>query len=131
MKKVKKKIIKDKKPKKMSLKKLKDNADKLLTPIIIKLFPKCLLCKNPTQVAHHHFKKSESNRLRYEIDNLIPLCSHCHCALHCHETIYVGRIIKKKGLKWLNVLEKKKKEYCKVDRAHFEEAIIRLSEMLK
>lgn len=109
-----------------SLKTLKNKADSLLTPLIIKLFPRCLLCSQPAQVAHHFIKKSESNRLRYEMDNLIPLCHKCHCALHNHETIYSGRITLLKGTEWFMNLIKKKKEYIKVDRFYYREAIERL-----
>lgn len=112
--------------KKPSLKTLRNKADKLLTPIIIKLFPRCLLCNAQTQVAHHFIKKSESNRLRYVIDNLIPLCHKCHCALHSHETIYSGKITLIKGTDWLLSLLKLKQEYQKVDRLYYETNIERL-----
>ena len=112
------------------LKRLRNKADSLLTPIIIKKYPRCLLCSMPTQVAHHYIKKSESNRLRHELDNLINLCSNCHIALHCHETIYSNRIVKIKGQDWHDGLIKKKQEYCKTDRFYYEEAIERLSKEL-
>lgn len=119
---------KDKKVKKISLKKLRSKADGLLTPLTIKKYKWCLLCRNLTQVAHHYIKKSESNRLRYEIDNLIPLCTSCHCALHNHETIYGNRIVKIKGQSWHDNLISLKQQYIKVDRTYYENAITKLNE---
>jgi 5-methylcytosine-specific restriction endonuclease McrA len=110
------------------LKKLRSTADRLLTPLTQKLHPQCLLCGNLTQVAHHYIKKSESNRLRYEVDNLIPLCTKCHCALHNHETIYGNKIVKIKGQSWHDKLIKMKQEYCKVDRFYYENAITKLND---
>ena len=83
-------------------------CDKLLTPIIIKLFPKCLLCGNPTQVAHHHCHKSKSLILRYDLKNLIPLCHSCHLKLHFNESFWASKIVQIKGLKWFKYIEKKK-----------------------
>jgi 5-methylcytosine-specific restriction endonuclease McrA len=113
------------------LKKLRTIADGLLTPLIKRLFPRCLLCGNPTQVAHHYIKKSESNRLRYIVENLINLCTSCHCALHNHETIYGNRIVKIKGQEWHDKLIKMKQEYIKVDRGYYENAITKLNELYK
>ena len=120
---------KDKKGKKVSLKKLRSIADGLLTPLIIKLFPRCLLCGNPTQVAHHYIKKSESNRLRYIIENLINLCTNCHCALHNHETIYANKIVKIEGQPWHDKLISLKQQYIKVDREYYEKAIVYLKSL--
>ena len=109
--------------KKTELQKLRDRADGQLTPHICQKHPRCLLCSMPSQVAHHYFKKSESNRLRYWEDNLIPLCHRCHFSLHQHETDYAGRIINIKGLDWHNDLVKKKQEYQKVDKLFYQKAI--------
>jgi 5-methylcytosine-specific restriction endonuclease McrA len=115
-----------KRRKKSDKQKLQKEADSLLTPLIIKLHPKCLLCGHPTQVAHHHIKKSESNRLRYVVDNLINLCTKCHCALHSHETIWSNKIIKIKGQEWHDNLMKIKQEFCKVDKQYYLNAIEKL-----
>ena len=83
-------------------------CDKLLTPIIVKLFPRCLLCGNLTQVAHHFVHKSKSLTLRYDFRNLIPLCNSCHFKLHYNESYWAGIIIKIKGLRWFGYLQRKK-----------------------
>jgi 5-methylcytosine-specific restriction endonuclease McrA len=113
---------------KTAMQKTRDEADHLLTPLIQRMYPFCLLCLKPTQVAHHHIKKSESSRLRYEIDNLIPLCHVCHFNLHNHETIYSGKIIDKLGINWHNELISLKDEYVKVNIDFYKNAIIKLNE---
>jgi 5-methylcytosine-specific restriction endonuclease McrA len=90
-------------------------CDKLLTPLVKKLSPKCLLCGNPTQVAHHHVHKSKSLVLRYDLRNLIPLCNGCHFKLHYNESYWASKIVEKKGLKWFKELDKKKNEIIKPD----------------
>lgn len=102
------------KTRKTERKKTQKNCDDLLTPIIKKRHPNCLLCGKYTQVAHHFIRKSVSSKLRYEFDNLIPLCNGCHFRLHhVDEGGYVGRIIKIKGQDWFNSIEKTKREYTK------------------
>lgn len=107
-----KKRMKTKLPK---LSTIRTKCDNLLTPIIKLIFPKCLLCGKDTEVAHHHFHKSESNRLRYELDNLINLCQSCHLSLHMRESHHASRIVVIKGVNWFVDLEKKKWEYVKAD----------------
>lgn len=116
--------------KKASLKTLRNKADSLLTQIVKEKYPRCLLCNQETQVAHHFIKKSESSRLRYYLPNLIPLCNHCHLALHSHESLYSGRIIAIKGLDWFNDLEGKKREIIKVDRYFYEQHIENLKKTI-
>lgn len=106
-------------------------CDALLTPIIKKLYPKCLLCSNDTQVAHHFIKKSVSSNLRYNIDNLIPLCNPCHCRLHFNdEGLWNGRVAVIKGKEWLDNLEKNKKASLKCDCLYYEENYNRLNSIL-
>ncbi len=94
---------------------LRNKADSLLTPIIKMMYPRCMLCPAETQVAHHFVHKSKSTRLRYELDNLIPLCHKCHQRLHHNESYEAGKIIQIKGLKWFNALEKLKNQVVKAD----------------
>jgi len=101
----------------------RNKCDKLLTPIIKAQHPRCFLraaemCAGETQVAHHHVLKSKSSRLRYELDNLIPLCHRCHALLHSHETYWSSVIVERKGMDWWLDLKKKKDEYVKTD-VHF------------
>ncbi len=103
---------------------LQAKCDKLLTPIIKSRFPVCLLngaigndnCTYNTQVAHHHVHKSKSSILRYNMDNLIPLCNHCHAMLHHNESYWASKIVEIKGLEWFSQLEKEKNKLIKVDK---------------
>lgn len=97
---------------------VRKKCDKLLTPIIKLLYPTCLLCGEPTQVAHHHIHKSKSTRLRYEIDNLINLCNRCHIRLHSNESYWASVVVQKRGLEWFAELDKKNQEIVKAD-VHF------------
>ena len=90
-----------------------NKADKLLTPIVRKLTPKCEACGNDTQVAHHWIEKSRSNYLRYDLRNLIALCQSCHTKIHnrfgnsvtgCLDVADI--IIQKRGKKWKKQLDK-------------------------
>lgn len=109
---------------------MRNKCDKTLTPLIKKLHPKCLLCGNDTQVAHHHFKKSTSSACRYYIPNLIPLCTPCHMRLHHDEILWTGRVVKSMGMEWLEDLEEEKQKEVKVDVHWYIENFERLSTYL-
>lgn len=112
------------------MKKYRNKADNLLTPVIKKLYPTCLLCGSETQVAHHHVHKSKSNALRYDLDNLIPLCGHCHVVLHHNESYWASKIVAIKGIDWFKGLEERGRKIVKTDKAFYTEAIERLTKML-
>jgi hypothetical protein len=82
------------------------------------MHPKCIFCGKDTQVAHHFIKKSESSRLRYEIENLINLCNFCHARLHHNESYWSAIIVAGLGVPWFERLKKMKHEYVKTD-VHF------------
>jgi len=95
-----------------TVKTMRNKCDKLLTPIIKQQHKNCFLrgsenCAGITQVAHHHIKKSNSSALRYDLDNLIPLCNCCHMMLHQNESKWVTILIQKKGMEWAESLLKK------------------------
>lgn len=118
-----------------STKTMRNKCDKLLTPIIKAQHPYCLLraaelCAGETQVAHHHVLKSKSTRLRYEIENLIPLCHRCHSLLHSHETYWSSRIVELKGMDWWKELSAKKDEMVKADVHFYIENYNRLRKLL-
>lgn len=114
---------------KQSTSQWQNKCDALLTPIVIKRDPRCLLCSNPTQVAHHHVHKSKSSALRYYLDNLINLCHKCHQALHHNESYYASRIVSLKGLDWFHDLEVKKNQLIKVDVIYYQNTYERLSKI--
>lgn len=96
-----------KKKSKSETARLQTKCDAMLTPIIKKLHPRCEACGSDTQVAHHWIEKSRSSNLRYNTDNLIPLCNPCHYKIHnrngsmimtSHDI--VDDIIQKRGIDW-------------------------------
>lgn len=101
-----------------TVKSVRNKADALLTPIIKLMFPLCLLCNNPTEVAHHHVHKSKSTRLRYELNNLINLCHSCHLKLHHNESFWASKIVEMKGIEWFKRISKLGEEIVKAD-VHF------------
>lgn len=113
------------------------NCDKLLTPIVIKQSPKCLFygvnkeCTGNTQVAHHHCHKSKSLILRYDFENLINLCHHCHLMLHFNESYWASKVVQIKGLEWFAYIEKtKNKLMVGKDKINYEVVYKRLEKKL-
>lgn len=90
-------------------------CDDLLTPLIQRMFPQCLLCGRKTQVAHHHFKKERCLTLRYNFKNLIPLCNKCHFLMKWEEGIMSCKVMLIKGVDWFTDLEQEKKIKVKPD----------------
>lgn len=127
---------KNKRPKLPKPATVRNKCDRLLTPIIIGRHPVCFLqgaehCNYHSQVAHHHIKKSRSTPLRYELDNLIPLCHACHLMLHNNESKWVAILIEKKGLEWaLNLNRIDREANIKVDVHFYLENLERLTKEL-
>ena len=95
-----------------TVKTMRNKCDKLLSPIIKLQHPECFLkgaqsCAFHSQVAHHHIKKSRSSALRYDLENLIPLCNACHMMLHQNESKWVLELIERKGIEWAQSLKAK------------------------
>lgn len=106
--------------------KLQHEADKLLQRYIVLSYPKCEICGQPTFCGHHFIEKSKSNRLRYEISNLIPVCLSCHCKIHNRFSYSLGAydiidlIIKGRGKKWFDKLQKLRHELIKTDEIFYQ-----------
>lgn len=110
--------------------KLQNKADKLLTPGIKKLNPKCEVCNQPTEVAHHWIEKSRSLNLRYDKRNLIPLCHSCHAKIHNRfgNSVVGGlnvaeKIIQKRGKRWRNQMDKDGRKIVKKTTDFYHKAI--------
>lgn len=109
---------KPKRTKLPSIKTMRNKCDKLLTPIIKELSPRCVLTGEPTEVAHHHIKKSKSTALRYYLPNLVPLTHKAHMRLHNDETYWSSKLVEIYGIEWFQDLEEKKNQLVKAD-VHF------------
>jgi hypothetical protein len=126
-----------KKVKSLTCSQWQKKCDALLSPIIIKLFPRCEACGNPTQVAHHWIEKSRSSYLRYVLDNLIPLCHSCHAKIHnrfgnsitgCLGVAEI--IIKRRGKKWKEEMDRDGRKINKVNTSYYEQVWEKLSTVL-
>lgn len=119
--------------------KLQKKCDQLMQQIYTKKYPKCDICGEPTYCMHHFIEKSRSNRLRYEEENLIPLCFKCHYGVHnacagrplgniIRSYNCIDAIINKRGGKqWKEKMEKLGREERKTNLAYYEEVYNRLS----
>lgn len=114
-------ILKDKqKPKTLDLTQWRKKCDKRLQEKGHELYKKCEICGKQMNCLHHFFPKSVSARLRYDWDNLIPICNGCHMQHHQagNPTIH-GTVIKKRGMAWYDTLLKKKYEEIKVNKEYY------------
>jgi len=116
--------------------KIQKKCDLLLTPIIKKLHPFCEACGSPTQVAHHFIEKSRSNRLRYDLKNLVGLCNICHCKIHnrfgnsISNCLDISDILRhNKGSVWYEELKIVGREIVKADLSWYQENYERLSKI--
>lgn len=110
-------ILKSKdKPKTLSPSEWQKKCDTRLQEKGRELYKKCEVCGKPISCLHHFFPKSVSSRLRYDWDNLIPICNGCHMRHHqANDPTIHGTIIKKRGQAWYDFLLKKKYETVRVN----------------
>jgi len=88
-----------------SKKKLRGIADRLWYQIGMLNHPYCEVCSLPAHQIHHFFYKGSCGSLRYDLDNGIGLCMHCHSLLHFKDPKMIESIIiEKRGRKWYEEL---------------------------
>lgn len=118
-------IVKEKdKPRKeraLSPSKWQKKCDRLLQETGMRLYPHCEVCGKQANCLHHFFPKSVSARLRYDWDNLIPICQGCHGRHHqAGDPRIHGTVIEKRGgMKWYEMLLKKKNEGIQVNVSYY------------
>ena len=112
---------------KQSLKSLLKQADKLYQITLIKLKPKSVVSGLPTEVIHHYVPKSQSNNLRYDPENGVPLTNkeHTRHTLSGDPSI-VADILKANGQQWHDSLQEKRKIICKFNKGYLKGVIKRL-----
>lgn len=123
---------------KNAITKLVKENDKLLQEINRKKNKKCECCGKECQVAHHWIEKSRSARLRYDWENIIPLCNACHFKIHnIFGNNVVGGvdiaevIIKKRGKAWKTRMDNIGHETIKNDIIYQQKINNRLKEELE
>ncbi len=113
--------------KKKSLKSLIKKADKLYQVKLIKLRPMSIISGKPTEVIHHCVPKSQSNNLRYDPDNGIPLTCTEHARHHLSgDPAIVAVIVGALGQKWFRDIQKRRRIICRLNKKYLEEVIGRL-----
>ncbi len=107
-----------KKPIKIST--LRKKADRLMQEWGREKYIECLVCGEPVSCLHHYFPKSISSALRYDEDNLIPVCNSCHFRHHNGDPRIHNAINRILGDKWLKGIEKKKHLIIKTNKGYYE-----------
>ena len=86
-------------------------ADRLFQNWFTKENPYCEMCGQPSVCGHHFHTKGNSSRLRYEPENMIPVCSSCHLSFHSKRSAeIISRLVVKRGLEWVNHLLEMKRD---------------------
>ena len=81
-------------------------ADKVMQEIGRNMYDKCLICGREYSCLHHYFPKSTSTSLRYDWENLIPICVGCHNRHHSASDPRIhSAVIRIKGDDWNKELE--------------------------
>lgn len=90
-------------------------CDSLQQEINRLMYPDCEVCGKAMTTGHHFFPKSTSARLRYEFDNLIPICNGCHMQHHQAGNPRIhATIIKKRGKEWYELMDNLSREKVQV-----------------
>lgn len=86
-------------------------------------YKKCLICPKPISCLHHYYPKSTSSRLRYDEDNLIPICIGEHFRHHNGDPSIHNKVNEVMGEEWLKRLQKKKEGYVKTNIQYYKDII--------
>ena len=104
---------KTKKKQKTKAQKLRDDADKLWSKIILNSAENgmCEVCGNLAHDPHHFFGKGSAGSLRLNLNNGIPLCRGCHMGIHLrNDPTIIVKIIEGRGGQWYDDLLKEKRK---------------------
>ena len=116
------------KTRKQSIKSLVKQADKLYQLKLISDKPVSVVSGKPTEVIHHFIPKSQSNNLRYDWKNGVPLT---HAEHFAHErkrdpTVLLA-CIKKYGEAWHEDLQLRRRFICKINKGYLQDIIKKFS----
>jgi 5-methylcytosine-specific restriction endonuclease McrA len=108
---------------------LRRKADRLLQDHYTAKWPLCFVCGSQTTQIHHFIPKSQSNYLRYNRANLIPLCTSCHFKHHrLGDPEIIRQILMVKGTDWFDELQTLRHRIQKPTKAWYKEVIKKLEE---
>jgi len=109
---------------KSKLTKLRNKCDKALQLEGKRRFKYCEVCGRVMDCLHHFYPKESCKRLRYDWDNLIPICVGCHFAHHKRfDPSIHATVIKQRGMEWYEFLTKKKGEIIKVNIGYYKKVL--------
>ena len=92
----------------------RNKADRAIQEWGRRTYQKCLVCGKEMSCLHHYYPKSTSSALRYDEDNLIPICQGCHLQHHNGNPSIHNKVNEIKGEEWLKRLQRKKEQIIKV-----------------
>jgi hypothetical protein len=109
------------------LTRLKRKADALLQAKYTQ--GNCEACNQPADCVHHWVYKSQSNFLRYDPRNLVPICTKHHDLIHANggDSGVYSLINKKRGLEWDAQLQIDRYKPIKMNKAYLLSIIEQLS----
>ena len=107
---------------------MQKKCDTLLQTIFMESKPKCEGCGKPAKCAHHYFTKGCSSALRYDFDNLVPVCAGCHTRHHkASDPKLHAKVIENRGIEWHKALElKKNTTIIKISQKYYNEVFLKL-----
>jgi len=109
---------------KKSVRALEKQADKLYQLKLIRLKPQSAVSGQPTEVIHHFIPKSQSNALRYDYENGVPLTNKEHARHHLSgDPAIVAKVIEFYGMGWFDDLQSRRHQICKNNKARLMEVI--------
>ena len=95
---------------------LKRKADKLYQIKLIREKPRSVISGKPTEVIHHFVPKGQSNNLRYDYKNGVPLTNAEHFAHHTKgDPSIVVEIVRANGQEWHDDLQARRRTIFKLN----------------
>ena len=106
---------------------LTDKADKLYQIKYILENQRSLIGGDLTEVIHHVVPKSQSNNLRYDEKNGVPLTHKEHARHHLSgDPAIVAKILEVKGQAWFDDLQARRRIICKLNIGYLKAVIEKL-----
>jgi len=113
--------------KRADIRKFERQADALFQIRMKEKYPRSIVSGLPTEVIHHFVPKSQSNNLRYDELNAIPLTNGEHFRHHnTSDPSVMVCAIKERGQKWADDLQIRRHIICKHTKEYLESVIEKL-----
>ena len=105
----------------------REKADRIVRDLVLEIKPKCLVCGKKAITVHHFIEKSLSAALRYDFENLIPICAEDHFKIHKGDPQPEAIILFKFGKEWFDKLQKKRRKLVKINIGYYKNIIKQLT----